>query len=51
VQTAVKTWCVCGEMRGQRGFLTPTFQGVKNAPRFSTLFLMLRAAIDTNRPA
>jgi hypothetical protein len=38
LQIVVKTWCVCGELRGKRGFLTPTFLDVKNTPRFLTLF-------------
>jgi len=51
LQIVVKTWCVCGGMRGKRGFLTSTFWGVKNTPHFSTLFLILRAAIDATRSA
>jgi hypothetical protein len=51
LQIVVKTWCDCGELRGKRGFPTSTFWDVKNTPRFSTLFLSLRVAIDATRAA
>jgi hypothetical protein len=38
LQIVVKTWCVCGELFGKRGFLTSTFSRAINTPRFSTLF-------------
>jgi hypothetical protein len=50
LQIMVKTWCVCGELRGKRGFLTSTFWGVKNTPRFSILFLMLCLDWESVRP-
>jgi hypothetical protein len=51
LQIVVKTWCDCGELRGKRGFLASTFWGVKNTPRFATLFLILRVAIVATRSA
>jgi hypothetical protein len=38
VQVVVFLWSICGELRGERGEVSPRFPTTKNTPSFETIF-------------